>query len=235
MTTTQERLIVKAVVGSQLYGTASESSDLDYRGVYLPTLKDCITNSIEGSIVCNTKVTAGERNSKGDVDYTIFSLQHFLKNLERDTLGIEMLHASDIHLKISSPLWEELRRNRHRFYTRDFKCFFGFILKRRALLIKELETDNILHPKGISHAFRMGMQLKQIYKSGDLSFPFNKEESLFLKELKVASNITRDTLDLLNSLISELEVYRDKSSYPERVSPEWIDSFIYQSYSKYLL
>jgi predicted nucleotidyltransferase len=33
-------LIVKTIFGSRLYGTNNEESDLDYKGIYLPTKEE---------------------------------------------------------------------------------------------------------------------------------------------------------------------------------------------------
>ena len=40
-------LIVKSIFGSHLYGTNTENSDTDYKGIYLPSKNDCYLNNVK--------------------------------------------------------------------------------------------------------------------------------------------------------------------------------------------
>ena len=42
--------LVKLTYGSGLYGTRIPTSDVDYRGVYLPSREDCLLNRIKDTI-----------------------------------------------------------------------------------------------------------------------------------------------------------------------------------------
>jgi predicted nucleotidyltransferase len=64
-------LIVKMVFGSHLYGTATENSDTDYKGVYLPTEKEILLNRVPKSY--NYKTGDGvTKNTKDDIDVEFF-------------------------------------------------------------------------------------------------------------------------------------------------------------------
>jgi len=77
-------IIVKMKFGSHLYGTDSEDSDLDYKGVFLPSKGEILLGRIPKSYSNSTKKGNEERNTSDDIDTEIYSL-HF-KKLEQSPL-----------------------------------------------------------------------------------------------------------------------------------------------------
>ncbi len=79
--------------GSHLYGTNTENSDTDYKGIFLPNIESLILEKKCQSIVHNTNSNA-VRNSNVDVDIDLWSLQHWFSLLKRgDTKAIDMLFS----------------------------------------------------------------------------------------------------------------------------------------------
>ena len=64
--------------GSHLYGTNTEDSDADYKGVFLPTKKEILLNNIPK---CRNFSTSNglTKNNPNDLDEEIYSLHYFLK------------------------------------------------------------------------------------------------------------------------------------------------------------
>lgn len=105
------KLIYLSQYGSHLYGLNTENSDLDFRGVYIPTLDDIILKKDKDEI--NTeleiKITPGsEMDEDGDiifnpgfiekkkVDVKIFSLQKFIQLCSKaDTNALDLLFSID--------------------------------------------------------------------------------------------------------------------------------------------
>ena len=86
--------IVKMKFGSHLYGTATPDSDLDYKGVFLPTKEQIYLGNIPKSNSHSTKQTSieGVKNSNDDVDTEIYSLHYFIKlACEGQTVALDML------------------------------------------------------------------------------------------------------------------------------------------------
>lgn len=108
--------LVKLIYGSRLYGTSVPESDLDHRGVYLPTRADCLLNRIKDTIT-----DPSERDTQS------YSLQYYL-NLARQgqSIAIEMLAAPPEMIVVESAVWRTLRANRKRFYTKNMHAFLGF-------------------------------------------------------------------------------------------------------------
>ncbi len=79
--------------GSHLYGTNTENSDTDYKGIFLPNLENLILEKKCQSIVHHTS-NDRVRNSNVDVDIDLWSLQHWFALLKRgDTNAIDMLFS----------------------------------------------------------------------------------------------------------------------------------------------
>lgn len=315
------KTIVKMNFGSHLYGTNSELSDKDYKGVYLPKLEDCILGTVKKSIVNNSKSDSTAKNTNEDFDSEIYSLQYFLLELGKngDTAFLDMIHAPDSALIESSEIWEYIRKNRAKFYTKSLKSYVGYcrgqaakygirgskleeaqkILKvlnnyndnvklayfwehlpdgeyskrydidncqakdKRAFDFcgKKLMADtNVLYAratiqkfydsygtrakmaqanegidwKAISHAFRVGYQLKELYTTNDLIFPLKDSE--FIKEIKKGNYhyVNDNIAEKLEELVFEIENLASNSNYPEQVNvSEWQD-FIIKLYNNEL-
>lgn len=105
------KLIYLSQYGSHLYGLNTENSDLDFRGVYIPTLDDIILHRDKDEI--NTeleiKLYGGEQTiysnddidavpiwDKKKVDVKIFSLQKFIQLCSKaDTNALDLLFSID--------------------------------------------------------------------------------------------------------------------------------------------
>jgi hypothetical protein len=106
------------LAGSHLYGLSSPSSDLDYRGIFMPSLRDCVTNNISNTL------------SNGSIDKVDFSIQHFFSLLNKGEVNcFDILHAR--HTLISTtPQWEYIYSNRKSFYSKRLTGFIGFVLSQ---------------------------------------------------------------------------------------------------------
>ena len=70
-------LIVRMRFGAHLYGTATGRSDIDYRGVFLPSREEILLGAIPR---CLSRTTGDHhsKNTNRDVDEEIYSLHHFI-------------------------------------------------------------------------------------------------------------------------------------------------------------
>jgi len=112
--------IVKMIFGSYLYGTSTPRSDKDFKAVFLPSKRDIYLGQISKSVIENTKVGSSEKNKPTDIDDENLSLHQFIKlACENQIEELDMLHCPKNLLLESSPIWEEIQKNRSRFYTKN--------------------------------------------------------------------------------------------------------------------
>lgn len=115
--------------GSHLYGTATEISDVDIKGIYLPTKDQCFLNRIPKSISYNSKSNNEIKNTADDIDIEIYSLHHYLELLKKgDTGALDILHAwsNDEAIMQHDSIFLDLYESRDDFYTTNLKAFVGY-------------------------------------------------------------------------------------------------------------
>lgn len=84
--------------------------------------------------------------------------------------------------------------------------------------------------KALSHSFRVGYQLYEIYKNGGFSYPL--PQSQFIKDVKYGKyDYLEHQLDVkLNNLITEVEELSANSTYPDKVDQNWMDGIVLDAY-----
>lgn len=111
------------LAGSRLHGTHSENSDYDYKGVYVPCLKEYILRTVRPSI----------RFKEGECDIELYSLDKFMELLYNgDTTAISMLHARNDNLIHQEYSWNYLVSSRDQFYTKRIVSFVQFARSQAA-------------------------------------------------------------------------------------------------------
>lgn len=120
-------IVVKMKFGSHLYGTDTPESDIDFKGVFMPTKEQVLLGRIPKSVNFTTKQGSDSRNTSDDIDVEIYSLHYFLKlACEGQTIALDMLHADGKIIVQSSSTWNELHENRKRFHTKSLQAFIGY-------------------------------------------------------------------------------------------------------------
>lgn len=133
----ERRLIVKATVGSQLYGTNSENSDKDYVGIFMPD-----DNILYGMYKCEQVEIrtngsgSGVKNLPSDIDCTIYEFRKFIHLAQKATPNIlEFLFVPQDMVIIDSEDFEELQENASMFISkRIFDTFMGYAVSQERLL-----------------------------------------------------------------------------------------------------
>lgn len=111
----EEMVLVEMEFGSSLYGTNTSMSDIDYAGIFMPSLRDIILGNGKNII---SKSPNG-KNGIEDVDRTMYSLASFLDNVKAGNLNaFDMLHSSPKHWKRTSDIWEFIHENRSKAYSK---------------------------------------------------------------------------------------------------------------------
>lgn len=93
-----DKLILVIPFGSKLYGTDTENSDLDIFGLYIPPKYDMLVSNYREKLKYTTS-TNNTKNTKDDIDVTLWSVQYFFNKLYNGDIT-----AYDILIKIYSDL-----------------------------------------------------------------------------------------------------------------------------------
>jgi predicted nucleotidyltransferase len=115
------KLICKTRFGSHLYGTATPTSDIDIRGVFIPSKRDILLGRIPKT---NKEQEVGQQD-----DYELYSLHHFVKlACEGQTVAFDMLWtpASLTSKGEAGYVWDELVGLRHKFLSKRMNAFVGY-------------------------------------------------------------------------------------------------------------
>lgn len=132
--------IIEIKFGSHLYGTDTPNSDLDFKGIYLPTAIEVVLHKYRKTIsTCRPKATC-ERNTKDDVDTEFFTLDRFLELLtDGQTVALDMLFAPPKSYSFGAhesglidPIMAEICYNKEKLLTRNVNAFVGYARQQAA-------------------------------------------------------------------------------------------------------
>ncbi|MCK5602924.1 nucleotidyltransferase domain-containing protein [Candidatus Pacearchaeota archaeon] len=143
--------IVKLTYGSHLYGTSTPDSDMDIKGIYLPTKEDLFLQQVENSIIFDTR-DEKEKNTSEDTDEEYYSLQYFIKlACKGETVALDMLHCPKDKLYVTHPIWDKLVENKEKFYTKNLVSFIGFA--RTQAIKYSIKGDKLIEARNILSFF----------------------------------------------------------------------------------
>ena len=119
-----ESLVFATLYGSRLYRTAGPNSDTDVRGVFIPNKRDLLLGTPPQHYICEP-----EKDTDEQVDEQYLSLHYFLKLLtqgETNTLDMFFSYTNKEASLVSSPVYEELIRNKDKIITCNITKYLGY-------------------------------------------------------------------------------------------------------------
>jgi hypothetical protein len=228
--------------GSHLYGTATPSSDVDVKGVYLPGAAGILLQRVRPTVSVPPARAEGARNAAGRVDAEIFSLDRYLALLAAgQTIALDMLFAPDeALLRPPHDLWTEIRRNAPRFVTRRVGSFlsyarrqaakFGIKGSRLAAARRALELLRAAEA-GRGGQARLGrIEALELLATGRIAFPLACAPHLLAVKrgevpyAEVAAEIER--------LAGEVEAAAAASALPDEPDRAFIEGLLFRSYGR---
>lgn len=106
------KLIFKAIVGSQSYGTSTPTSDIDYKGVYMQSIDELISFGYKEQIDVSK-------------DECYYEIKRFLQLLQSaNPTVLELLYSPSSCIITTSPQFELLVQHRDKFLTQ--RCLHSF-------------------------------------------------------------------------------------------------------------
>jgi predicted nucleotidyltransferase len=120
------KIIVKMIFGAHLYGTATPDSDVDYKGIFLPTKEELLLGRLPKSYNYSTG-REESRNTKNDIDIELYSFHYFIKlACDGQTVAMDMLHAPENMILQKTKIWDAIVKNKQKFYTKNLRSFIDY-------------------------------------------------------------------------------------------------------------
>lgn len=121
-------LVVKGVFGSYLYGTNIETSDRDFKGVFMPSKRDLFLGRIPKTHSLHPQDSSRKKETD-EIDGDLYSLHHFLHlAVNGQTVAIDMLFtpSSLIERGPHAWVWDRIIENRHLLLSKSMNAFIGY-------------------------------------------------------------------------------------------------------------
>ncbi|WP_028777215.1 nucleotidyltransferase domain-containing protein [Shimazuella kribbensis] len=218
----EERTIILAPTGSYAYGTNTETSDRDYKGVCIPPIEYYL--GLDSFNEYNKSGGKNFRNTKDDIDVTIIHINKFVKDaLQGVPNNIEILFSrQQDYLKVTS-LGQRLIDNRHYFLSKHIKIKFGGyaysqIQKLKAKKNNDTGRQDLVDAYGYDtkffmHSIRLLTSAIEILETGDFS-TFRSNRQLLL-DCRNGKYSLKDALEMIEMYDNQLNVALEKSKLPK--------------------
>lgn len=113
-------------VGSRLYGTDTPNSDIDYKGIFIPSQKDIL---LKKDIMHYTSDTnnSKQKNSSEDVDFQLWSVYHFFDLLKKmETNAVDVLFSMVNNKGYNTEASNLIVKHHKHLLNNNFKSFLGY-------------------------------------------------------------------------------------------------------------
>ena len=125
-------IVMESIFGSHLYGLNTPTSDLDYKGIILPTKEEILLGNSKYHIDASTG-PKDSKNSSTDVDKSYYTLSYFIDlACKGETVCIDLLNGSNDKLIVDSHVYQYMKDHRSKFYTKSMKSYIGYVRKQAA-------------------------------------------------------------------------------------------------------
>ena len=177
--------------GSHLYGTTTPESDDDFTGVFIPNKDYVLGKRRVEQVEFNTNPSSsGKRNTKDDLDCTLFALDKWTTMCANNNPNrLELFFAPENCILYISDLGKRLFASYKMFISLDsYNSFKGYSHEQMRRLTlksgnnngrKDLIEKYGYDTKMASHNIRLYIECIQLLKQGSIEFPL-KENKLLL-------------------------------------------------------
>lgn len=224
-----DNTILCSVVGSHLYGLATESSDLDEMAVEVATPYEVLNPTPTGRE--ETRVDrprpADAPSRPGDLERVTYTLRKYLRLAASGNPHIlQILWAPPDLLRVEAPEGAELRRNRRLFVTRRaLSAFLGYATQQAQRLKGERGQKNVTRrdlverhgydTKYAYHVLRLAYMGESLVTAGELTLPLPAGQRRILSEIRDGA-VPRDAAyRLVDEAVARLETLRATADLPD--------------------
>lgn len=217
-----ERTIILAPTGSFAYGTNTEESDRDYKGVCIPPIDYYL--GLESFNEYNNSGGKNFKNTKYDVDINIIHVNKFVKDAMAGVPNnIEILFVRQQDYLIVTDLGQELIDNRHLFLSKQIQKKFGGYAFSQIQKLKNKKSNGTgrqdliqkynYDTKFAMHSVRLLTSAIEILDTGSYStYRSNRQELLDIRNGKYTF---KEAIELVEHYDNQLKISLEMSDLPK--------------------
>ncbi len=223
-----KRTILLAQTGSFAYGTNTENSDKDFKGICIPPIDYFL--GLNSFNEYNTSGGKNFKNTKDDIDVNIIHINKFVMDAIKGTPNnIELLFIEKNEYIRLTELGEMLVDNRHLFISKNLKHKFKGYAKGELDKMEKLGRVELIEKFGYDtkmfmHSVRLMTSAIEILKTG--TFTTRRPNSEFLLECRNGKYTLGQARSMITELEQELESVYTSSTIPEQPDLDKINSLL---------
>jgi uncharacterized protein len=244
-------VLFKTYVGSKLYGLSTETSDTDFKGIFIDSVDKVVPQEDnyfglrDFKVQERTESTTGEGKDK--VETTLYSLKYFFHlYLKGNPTLAEIPFATKEFLVVDTEFGQRIMKfirenmiTQHLFggyygyYHDQIKCFVeksGVHREKRKELVEKFGFDT----KMASHAYRIGVQGAELFTEGKITPTMTGAELDIARKLKVGGFHTRpEVIELVKELGEKMKKAKENSTLPLAPDFEKVNRFCVDLHKEY--
>lgn len=217
-------LILFAKTGSHAYGTNIDSSDLDYKGIFIPTLDSYFGLKEQGEY--NNASGKTTKNTSKDIDINLIPIDKFVSRaMKGSSTDLELLFMGIDNYEILTEHGKRLVDNRHLFISKAVRHrFLGYASKKTKEIEKSKQADGSYDTKNFMHVVRLLTTVTEILETGE--FSTRRPNSKYLLECRNGEYTFEQAIEIIERLENEVSIAYENSKIPERVDEDKINKLL---------
>ncbi len=237
----KDHTILLTITGSHAYGTNTETSDMDYKGVCIPPKEYYL--GLDSFNEYNTTGGKTWKNTKDDVDIAISHINKFVMDAMKGVPNnIEMLFTNPEHVIYKNEFGEELISHRYDFLTKALKHKFGGYAhaQKKKILIKNSNgtgRKDLIERFGYDtkfamHSVRLLTSGIEILETGEFCTYSKHREHLL--DIRNGNFGLDEILGVIDALDNKLERLYEVSDIPHKPDYDKINKWLIELNEKAL-
>jgi len=227
--------LYEVVMGSWAFGTASEKSDYDVYGFFVPTSPEAseLAEFRAINLVAQAAIFAGQKDEPRDLDIVLYPVAAFFERcIAGKSQSLETLFVDGVNVIRTSDAAKLLRANRHLFLSkvtaRAFQAFAqqqldGMVSRRFAVERKATIDTFGFDVKAAYHSVRLMNEARQLLSTGTLDLRAGREMLLGIRK---GSWTEPQVVAYCNEVSRELDSLFDGSSLPEQLDESALQNLL---------
>ena len=244
-------VLFKTYVGSKLYGLSTETSDTDFKGIFMDTVDAVVPveNHYFGlyPFKPQDRIESVVGEGKDKVETTLYSVRYFLQLFlkgnptlaeipfvtnEFVTESTELGHRIMTFIR-ENMVTQHLFSGYYGYYLDQIRCLVekqGVHREKRRDLVEKLGFDT----KMVSHAYRIGVQGVQLFTDGVIQPTMTGTDLEVARALKLGGSHTREeVIEMIRVLSAKMKSAMETSKLPLQPDFEKVHQFCVDTHKEY--